>query len=227
MYQTPTSVYPTTHIAKLNDIIVDVVDAANKLIKEVSPDYSIDNQTGAINGKRQRPSLTGELSYEPSQIGYMSLGFDPVNGSAGYYRDEPFNTRIEEIYQLNITKLEERKANLDDPNVVVTQYEIISLACLFPGMFLDALAVVLSERGFLVEYLSAPNLRNPANRLDGGAYGYGHNNVPAMIRTNREQFINNWKHYLTGAPYKSAFEAPTEAQTNQPDVEVDNQADQQ
>lgn len=228
MYQSPNNVYTPVQVTKLNDIIVDVVNKANELILEVTPDYSIDNKTGAITGKRQLPSLTGELAYEQTQIGYLSLGFDPINGSANYYRDEPFNARIEEIYQLSVTKLEERKASLDDPKAQVTQYETINLACLFPGIFIDALAVVLSERGFLVEFVSTPNLRNPANRPDSPLFSYAHGAVPAMVRTTRDQFISNWSHFLVGTPYKSAFDMSAVAQeTNLPEVEADNQADQQ
>lgn len=228
MYQTTSSAYPPVQISKLASIIVDVVNQVNALIKEVTPDYSIDNETGAITGKRQRPSLTGELSYEQTQIGYLSLGNDPINASASYYRDEPFNTRIEEIFQLSITKLEERKANLDNPEAPVTQYEAITVACLFPGVFIEALAVVLGQQGFLVEYVSTPNLRHSSNRIDGAHFGYATHAAPARVCATREQFISNWSHYLTGTPYKSAFEAPLAPQTNNlPDVEVDNQADHQ
>ena len=235
MYQTSQNNFGQhSNVKKLNTTIVEIVNKANELINEVTPDYHINTETGAITGKRKRPSLTGEALYEQSQIGYLTLGALDGDGTANYYRNEPFAMNIIELHHLTISDLQERKANLEDPTLPITQYEPINVASSFPDIFVGALAVVLGEKNWIVECTISPNLQNSTvlESMRGGvSCGQMYGSVPrpiSRVRATRAEFIESWSHFLNGAPYKSAFAAPAASATNeQPIVEVDNQADEQ
>jgi hypothetical protein len=234
MYQTTPATAETFAMLnqpkKMTDVIVELVRKANELIQSVTPDYHINDDTGAIIGKRLRPSLSGEQHFEQSQIGYVSLGWDGVNNYGNYYKNEPFAQRIETIEQLHVTRLDERIANLKDPNAQVTGYETVNVASTFSGIFVEALAVALSEAGFLAEMVSVPNMHNPSVEAAVTArVGYQNHMNAISLRMTREQFMDKWTRTLTGSVYRSAFaDLDQGAQTNeQPVVEVDNQADEQ
>lgn len=229
-----TNTIPMTPVMKpVNDIITEVVNEANALIAVVTNDYNIDAETGVILGKRQKPSLTGKQEFEVGPIGYVAAGDQGVGTAAQYYKTEPFMQRIENIHYLSIQNLEEKIANLKKPTLPITDYQPIVVASVLEGLFLDALAVVLSERGFYVEVNPVPNNLNPAarHREFDAPFGNNWNVRPVPLRNTREQFIEGWTRMLTapqswgyygnGSNYTPAIE-----QLNQlPVQEVDNQAD--
>lgn len=218
-------------VKPVNDIIIALVNEANALIKEVTPDYQINPDTGEIVGKRLKPSLAGKQQYDHGSIGYVAAGNAGIVTANNYFKTEPFAQRIEKLHYLSIVSLAEKIANLENPDKTVTEYEPIGIASTFDGLFIEALAVVLTEQGFYVELTSTPNHNSALGAKElFGAYSYEQWSRPFPLRETRSSFIERWKRALNGIP-EAYYQAPglslQPAVDQQPVQEVDNQADEQ
>ncbi|QXO10258.1 hypothetical protein pEaSNUABM37_00299 [Erwinia phage pEa_SNUABM_37] len=218
-------------VKPVNDIIINLVNEANALIKEVTADYQINSDTGEIVGKRLKPSLVGEQHYDHGTIGYVAAGNAGIVTANNYFKTEPFAQRIEKLHYLSIVSLAEKIANLEDADKPVTEYEPIGVASTFDGLFIEALAVVLTEHGFYVELTSTPNYNNPNGPKELiGAYSFEQWSRPLPLRGTRAAFVERWKRVLNGIPeaYSQAYGLALQPVSNQQPVqEVDNQADEQ
>ncbi|QKE54587.1 hypothetical protein ACSA002_2710 [Salmonella phage vB_SalM_SA002] len=186
------------------DKIVGIVNDANDLIKEVTSDYSIDPTTGALAGLRAIPSLTGNHSYEPAIIGYIAID-DHEEFARAYFSNEPAVSQALYSRSLSFVNKEELKASIEDAKTPIAQYSPITLLSSFDGLYLDALVVVLEERGFLCRVTTT--IIDKPNEWPGANYGRRHITpnltAPVDIRGARDEFINKWT---------AAFKAPNSYQ---------------
>lgn len=195
----------TTPVQPLKPIIAELINDANALIKEVSPngDYSIDPESGAILGKRQKPTLSGEPVYEHSAIGWIGVGVSGAAVAGEYFKSEVFASHIENVRCLQLYNLEERIANLRDPSQQVTLYENLTVACAVEELFVEALIVVLEERGYVVDTLLMCNHWG-APRGRASNWGQQSNYIPLTTRMTRKQFIARWVPLLKGTDFVHA-----------------------
>lgn len=184
------------------DKIVGIVEDANALIKEVTPDYRIDPNTGALIGMRAIPSLTGHHTYEPAIIGYIAID-DQEEFTKAYFGKEPAISQALYSRSLSFVNKEELKANIEDAKLPITQYSPITLLSSFDGLYLDALVVVLEERGYLCRVTTT--ITEKPNEWPGSNYGRRNLtpnlSAPVDIRGARDEFINKWQ---------AAFKAPND-----------------
>jgi len=205
MYQS--SFLSPTPVQSLTPMIAELIDDVNTLLEQVSPgvDYRIDPDTGVILGKRQKPSLSGEPSYDHAPIGWLAINDQGAVIAAEYFKNESFSSHIHYVRSLYLTKRQERIDNLNSPDTPINLYEKITVACVFEELIVEAFVAELEERGFVVETVSVRNWTKDSSPLASI-----HCPQPAltMLRGSRDKFVQRWSGLLKGTDFATVTHQP-------------------